>query len=262
MNKCCSLFPPFFEKKILEGLDYIFRFDTNLIKNADKNETNTFNIELVQEGYTVVRAIGGQSLMDFLIFQTETGISPAPSQVGVGDILILESLVEGLHGQLGKWTSEPSGIVHIDSEEGTALALKTGNARISYRFGSDLLVTLNVEVVKSTRISFLPRDRHLTNEKNVIQAVELKLISDQILTGESNQNNVLGLETDVKKAKSVLATKNMFSCQAKFVDEKNDMANVFLVESGFHGGNYACLFTALDDSLQFKDDVEITVIPG
>ena len=217
---------------------------------------------MVQEGYTVVRAIGGQSLMDFLIFQVETGISPAASQVGVGDILILESLVEGLHGQLGKWTSEPSGIVHIDSEAGTALALKTGNARISYRFGSDLLVTLNVEVVKSTRISFLPRDRHLTNEKNVIQAVELKLISDQILTGERNQNNVLGLETDIKKAESVLATKNVFSCQAKFVDEKNDMTNVFLVEPGFHGGNYACLFTALDDSLQFKDDVEITVIPG
>ena len=117
-------------------------------------------------------------------------------------------------------------------------------------------------MVKTTRISFLPSDRHLTNEKNIIQPVELKLISDQILSGLRNQNNVLGSENNLKKAEEILATKNMFSCQAKFIDEKNDINSVFVVESGFFGENYACLFTALDDTLQFKDDIEITVVPG
>ena len=79
-------------------LPFIFRFDTNLIKTAAKNGTNSFTIELVQEGYTVVRAICGKSLTDFLIFQVETGISPSSKQIGVGDIVILESLVNGLQG--------------------------------------------------------------------------------------------------------------------------------------------------------------------
>ena len=123
-------------------------------------------------------------------------------------------------------------------------------------------VILNVEVVKTTRISFLPRDRHLTNEKNIIQPLKLKLISDQILSGLRSQNNVLGSENDLKKAEEILATKNMFSCQAKFVDMNNDFNSVFVVESGFYGDNYACLFSSIDDSLQFKDDIEITVVPG
>ena len=42
--------------------------------------------------------------------------------------------------QAGKWKVEPSGIIDIDSGKGTALALKTGNARISYLFGVDLQV--------------------------------------------------------------------------------------------------------------------------
>ena len=83
----------------LHYLLFLCRFDTNLIKSADKNSTDSFNIELGQDGYTVVRAIGGKSLNDFLIFQVESGISPAPKQVGVGDILLLESLVGGLQGK-------------------------------------------------------------------------------------------------------------------------------------------------------------------
>ena len=117
-------------------------------------------------------------------------------------------------------------------------------------------------MVKTTRISFLPRDRHLTNEKNIIQAVKLKLISDQILSGLRSRNNVIGSENDLNKAEEILATKNMFSCQAKFLDMNNDFNSVFVVESGFYGDNYACLFSSIDDSLQLKDDIEITVIPG
>ena len=55
----------------------------------------------------------------------------------------------------------------------------------------------------------------------------------------------------------------MFNCQAKFVSGKIDLNSVLSVESGLSStGNYACLFTALDESLQFTDDIEITVIPG
>ena len=230
------------------------RFDTNLIKAGN----NSLTIELVQEGYTVLKANCGPSLTDFVIFDVESGILPNAKIVGVGDVLILETLVEGLNlKKAGKWTSEPNGIIQIQDE--LALAMRTGNARLIYKMDSDLQLSLNLEVVKATKMAFLPRgDLHLTNDKSKVQAVSLSFISDEF----KGQNALIQNSEGLKKANSLASAKSLFSCRAKFINHENDVNNVFKIEPGFHNGNYACLFTALEDSSQFQDEVEISVIPG
>ena len=106
-----------------------------------ENDSNALSIELLKEGYTVVRTTTGD-LNDFLIFEVETAISPGPKQIGVGDILVLQELVNGIDEGKGKWTSEPNGIIQI-FESDYAMAIKSGNARISYHLsGSDAQVSV------------------------------------------------------------------------------------------------------------------------
>ena len=113
-----------------------------------------------------------------------------------------------------------------------------------------------MEVIKRTSISFLPRSRHLVNRRDHIQPVELKLITD--LTSQKSQNQILtGLEKSSNLPYHVpmnqATNKFMFNCEAKFVSGKVDLNSVFAVESGLSSsGNYACLFTPLDESLQFE----------
>ena len=56
----------------------------------------------------------------------------------------------------------------------------------------------------------------------------------------------------------------LFGCKARFVKEKQnaDLSTIFNVQSGFHGGHHACIFTAIDDNVMLNDDIEVSVIPN
>ena len=239
------------------------RFDTNLIKNGN----HSLSIELVQDGFTVLKSSVGSSLADFLIFQVDSGLVPAPKQVSVGDVLVLETLCDGLDVKKSpKWVAEPYGFMQINQTQGTAVALKPGNVRVSYKLDHDWQLAFNVEIIRANGFAFLPRDadRHLTN---CYGAVELSITSDNTFNGDKLHSNAHvnigpGL---VQKANGQT---NLFTCQARFLKEENQriLTDYFDVQAAYQNGNYACLFTWLQDgnSVQFSDDIEIQVLanPG
>ena len=91
----------------MQNMVFFFRFDTNLIKN----DNHSLAIELVQPGFTVLKTMIG-SMKDFLIFDVEPAIDPAPRVIGVGDVLVLETLVKNVNH--GLWNVKPKELMFID----------------------------------------------------------------------------------------------------------------------------------------------------
>ena len=56
--------------------------------------------------------------------------------------------------------------------------------------------------------------------------------------------------------------KELFVCDAKFVQEGHNLNDVFHVQSAFYKGHYACLLTTLNENVVLSDDIEISVIPN
>ena len=100
---------PLLENEVtqIHNMIFFFRFDTNLIKN----DNHSLAIELVQPGFTVLKTMIG-SMKDFLIFDVEPAIDPAPRVIGVGDVLILETLVKNVNH--GLWNVKPKELMSID----------------------------------------------------------------------------------------------------------------------------------------------------
>ena len=150
------------------------RFDTNLIKDGN----NSMAIELIQPGFTVLKTMVGP-LKDFVIFDVEPAIDPAPKQIGVGDVLILETLVKGKPHQ-GSWNVKPSDSMYIDQVEGVAVALKSGPARITLDLDAEKhsVTAIDLEIAEAQKIQFVPISTHLTNTKNQVHAVPFEIVSD------------------------------------------------------------------------------------
>ena len=233
------------------------RFDTNLLKTEKKNGNESMSIELVQSGFTVLRTICGQALDDFLVFNVESGIVPAPHQIGVGDVLLLESVLQGQ----GKWSAQPNGVIHIDADSGVAMAARTGLARISYKVNSEVQQSLNVEITKASKITFVSREQHLTNQVSKVQSVAFNIMSDAAFDGGRRHPNVHYNAKNVDLANNLPHAKTLFSCKARFTKAKMDISNIFKIQPGFFGGSYGCLFTSLDETPMFSDDIEVTVTP-
>ena len=56
--------------------------------------------------------------------------------------------------------------------------------------------------------------------------------------------------------------KELFVCDAKFVQEGHNLNDVFHVQSAFYKGHYACLLTTINENVVLSDDIEISVIPN
>ncbi len=224
------------------------RFDTNLVRNAN----NSLSIQLIQEGMTVLKTSLGPSLSDFLVFDVASGIKPNPKLIGVGDVLVLQSLIQG-NAKKGQWISEPKGILSLDAEKGLAVAERSGMARISYLLDQDLQLIHDLEVVKSSKIEIVKTpEQVLTNQLGKVQAVKFNVVSEAL-----KESNVIGDSKAIQDEKM----QHLFTCQARFAQTKN-VKNLFKIETGFQDGHYACLFTALDDSLAIPDEVDISVVPS
>lgn len=241
------------------------RFDSNLITSEKKTANHSLFIELTRPGFTVLRTACGTAMDDFLFFDVDSAILPSPGQIGVGDVLVLDNLAQGVRSPNGKWSSEPSGLLHIESVSGLAVALKSGTARIFYSLGDETQsgLSTNIEIVKAKKITFLPidSDRHLTNQLRKVQAIPVSVVSDSGKLTNLVSNGAVNVSTSANGAHF---TKSLFSCTATFDKERraHDLSSIFHVTAGFYRGNYACLFTAYDDSTIFHDTVVITITPG
>lgn len=250
------------------------RFDTNQIKRETKKGGNhTLSIELVQPGYTVLRTVFGHSLDDFLIFDVQAGVSPSPSKIAVGDVILLQNNAQSVTApDQGHWNAEPNGMILVDNDGGFAVALRSGVARISYVL-DDLQnrISFDVDIVKANKVTFLPvGEAHLTNVKGAVQPVAFNIMSD---LGKASAGEKVNLhmptpsaysDRNVSMINGAHFTKPLYSCNAKFIHSKTaDLNNYLNIEAGFHDGNYACLFTSIDsgDVSLMGDEVEVTVIP-
>ena len=66
----------------------------------------------------------------------------------------------------------------VDAENGVAVALRTGLARISYDLDEQRSTVFDVVITKAQKIQFLSDTVHLTNIKNSIQAVSFDIVSN------------------------------------------------------------------------------------
>ena len=66
----------------------------------------------------------------------------------------------------------------VDAENGVAVALRTGLARISYDLDEQRSTVFDVIITKAQKIQFLSDTVHLTNIKNSIQAVSFDIVGN------------------------------------------------------------------------------------
>ena len=78
----------------------------------------------------------------------------------------------------GTWNVKPKGMMFVDAENGVAVALRTGLARISYDLDEQRSTVFDVVITKAQKIQFLSDTVHLTNIKNSIQAVSFDIVSN------------------------------------------------------------------------------------
>ena len=69
-------------------------------------------------------------------------------------------------------------MMFVDAENGVAVALRTGLARISYDLDEQRSTVFDVVITKAQKIQFLSDTVHLTNIKNSIQAVSFDIVSN------------------------------------------------------------------------------------
>ena len=128
-----------------EETESIFCFVTRFESNQISQTNHTPSIELVKVSETVLRAAHAGGLHDFVIFDVRTAITPNVKKVTAGDVIILQSSVAT--DQSGHWMAEPSGIIEIEnigtSSQGFGVALRSGQARISFLLNENRRVTLD-----------------------------------------------------------------------------------------------------------------------
>ena len=151
---------------ILINLCQLFRFESNQIDQTNSSST----IELVKVTETVLRAshVGGQH--DFVVFDVRTAISPNVKKAIVGDVIILQRSVAS-DSLSSEWISEPSGIISVDTlatspNHGYAVALRSGQARISLLINEDRRVTL--DLVRKENNNFKNLDLIFFNQPSII----------------------------------------------------------------------------------------------
>ena len=127
----------------------LFRFESIQIDQTNSSS----NIELVKVTETVLRAshVGGHH--DFVIFDVRTAITPNVKKVTVGDVIILQSSVAS-DLPTNDWISEPDGVVAVNNlatspTHGYAVALRSGQARISHLIGDNRRITCDLVSTKA-----------------------------------------------------------------------------------------------------------------
>ncbi|XP_059017853.1 nuclear pore membrane glycoprotein 210 [Mustela lutreola] len=176
-------------------------------------------------------------LSDFVPLPVQQAISPELSgALVVGDVLCLATVLVGLEGLSGTWSSSSSNVLHIDPRTGVAVAREAGSVTIYYEVAGHLRTYKEIAIGVPQRIvarSIRPGQTSFQEASKVTVTVGDRSSN---LRGECSPAQMEVIET--------LRPESLISCQVQFKQDVFDFParDVFTVEPGFDAtlGRYLC----------------------
>uniref|UniRef100_A0A8C7BNQ6 Nucleoporin 210 n=2 Tax=Neovison vison TaxID=452646 RepID=A0A8C7BNQ6_NEOVI len=208
-----------------------------------KGATNhTCVVRTISVGLTLLSVWDAEhvGLSDFVPLPVQQAISPELSgALVVGDVLCLATVLVGLEGLSGTWSSSASNILHIDPRTGVAVAREAGSVTIYYDVAGHLRTYKEIAIGVPQRIvarSIRPGQTSFQEASKVTVTVGDRSSN---LRGECSPAQMEVIET--------LRPESLISCQVQFKQDVFDFParNVFTVEPGFDAtlGRYLCSVT-------------------
>ncbi|XP_045846615.1 nuclear pore membrane glycoprotein 210 [Meles meles] len=208
-----------------------------------KGTTNhTCVVRTVSVGLTLLSVWDAEhvGLSDFVPLPVQQAISPELSgALVVGDVLCLATVLVGLEGLSGTWSSSASNVLHVDPRTGVALAREAGSVTIYYEVAGHLRTYKEIAIGVPQRIvarSVRPGQTSFQEASKVTVTVGDRSSN---LRGECSPAQMEVIET--------LRPESLISCQVQFRQDVFDFParEVFTVEPGFDAtlGRYLCSVT-------------------
>ena len=231
------------------------RFDTNTFHVG--NLTTQFSLELHKDQFTVLKVTKGASLQDFIVLDVKKAVSPSlPPWVAVGDVLRLESMIEGVKPskEAGVWSAEPSDHVLVNQDDYLMVA-RSGASRLSYTLGKNLKTSIGLDVRPVSKLVFTKQNLVLTD------AQTLQFVGVQLLPPNANDHRRNFFSGSATEKDVVLDSSHLFHCHLVMRSELEDHLDVqagFLPRMGSHG----CLVKAKKAHKFVESPVEVRLSPG
>ncbi|XP_044919308.1 nuclear pore membrane glycoprotein 210 isoform X2 [Mustela putorius furo] len=205
-----------------------------------KGATNhTCVVRTISVGLTLLSVWDAEhvGLSDFVPLPVQQAISPELSgALVVGDVLCLATVLVGLEGLSGTWSSSSSNVLHIDPRTGVAVAREAGSVTIYYEVAGHLRTYKEIAIGVPQRIvarSIRPGQTSFQEASKVTVTVGDRSSN---LRGECSPAQMEVIET--------LRPESLISCQVQFEQDVFDFParDVFTVEPGFDAtlGRYLC----------------------
>uniref|UniRef100_A0A452UK68 Nucleoporin 210 n=1 Tax=Ursus maritimus TaxID=29073 RepID=A0A452UK68_URSMA len=197
---------------------------------------NTCVVRTVSVGLTLLSVwdVEHVGLSDFVPLPVQQAISPELSgAVVVGDVLCLATVLVGLEGLSGTWSSSASSVLHIDPRTGVAVAREAGSVTVYYEVAGHLRTYKEVGIVAR---SVRPGQTSFQEASKVTVTVGDRSSN---LRGECSPAQMEIIDT--------LHPESLISCQLQFKQDVFDFParDVFTAEPGFDAtlGRYLCSVT-------------------
>ncbi|XP_025010313.2 nuclear pore membrane glycoprotein 210 isoform X3 [Gallus gallus] len=204
---------------------------------------NTFVIRTVNVGLTLLKVWDAEhsGIADYVPLPVQHAIFPELTDVVVGDVLCLSTLLTNQEGLPGIWSSSSNSVLQIDSKTGVAVAKDSGVATVYYEIPGLLKTYREVLINIPQRTTAM----HVSGVKTSLQGVAASKVI--VLIGERNKNLQGKCLPAQIEAIAELQPQSIISCHLKFDSDAFDFParDIFVAEPGFDAisGHYMCSIT-------------------
>ncbi|XP_019062054.1 nuclear pore membrane glycoprotein 210 isoform X3 [Fukomys damarensis] len=234
---------------IFHAHNSILNFATNrddFVQIGKGTTNNTCVVRTISEGLTLLRVWDTEQpgLSDFLALPVLQAISPELSgTLVVGDVLCLATVLSGLEGILGTWSSSATNILQVDPKMGVAIAQDVGPVTIYYEVAGHLRTYKEVVVSVPQRIVA----HGIHPAQTSFQEATASRVTITVGDGSSNLRGECSPAQ--KEVIETLHPELLIGCQFRFKQDVFSFPaqDVFAVEPGFDAvlGQYFCSVTML-----------------
>ncbi|XP_047390661.1 nuclear pore membrane glycoprotein 210 [Sciurus carolinensis] len=230
----------------------VLNFATNrddLLQIAKGATNHTCVVRTASAGLTLlsVRDAGHLGLSDYVPLPVLQAISPElPGAAVVGDVLCLATVLTGLEGASGTWSSSASSILHVDPKTGVAVARDAGPVTVYYEVPGHLRTFKEMVVSAPQRIVA----RRVQPVQTSFQEATASNVAVTVGDGSSNLRGECSAAQ--REAIRTLRPESLIGChlhfkQEAFKQEAFDFParDAFTAEPGFDAtlGQYLCSVT-------------------
>ncbi|XP_034852350.1 nuclear pore membrane glycoprotein 210 [Mirounga leonina] len=230
---------------IFHAHNSVLSFATNrdeFVQIGKGTTNNTCVVRTVSVGLTLLSVWDSEhvGLSDFVPLPVQQAISPELSgAVVVGDVLCLATVLVGLEGLSGTWSSSASSVLHIEPRTGVAVAQEAGSVTVYYEVAGYLRTYKEIVIGVPQRIvarSVRPGQTSFPEASKVTVTV-----------GDRSSNLRGECSPAQREIMETLHPESLISCQVQFKQDVFDFParDVFTAEPGFDAtlGRYLCSVT-------------------